>query len=235
MKLLRFIDIDMINEEKRSSVYDSKPNEFQQALCILGKSGVGKSTTTEDILRKMGYEYDLIIPTATTTSLLSQFSPSKGDIRPSRLGKLIMKAFDNPDKNFVAIIDECHKSSTIEMINDELLQSISKSRNIDRTISLDDDSAKLFTGLNKDKYGNLIIPNNFGFIFLSSKPDIITSNSDFFNRVDVKVLTKNPQDGKKPESFNDSEYFTDIAGDSLYRKSKSDVDKIKELIPDNEN
>ena len=207
---------------------------YKQSICILGKSGRGKSTTIEMILDLMKVEYDFIIPTASTTALLSQYSSkAKGYIK-SRLGKMIMDANQNKGKNYIAVFDECHKSNTIEMINDELLQCISTYRNNGkRFISVDDETADLFTGLKSNK-GNLLIPDNLGFIFLSSKPDVITDNSDFFNRVDIFVMTKQP-----PKDFDlsslinddnklvDSDYFVKVDG-----KSPEDIDTIKELNDD---
>lgn len=168
------------------------------ALCVLGKSGSGKSTTTENILESKSHIYDLITPTATSTSLLSQYSPSKGDYIPSRLGRLIMRAHGDSKKCYTAIIDECHKSSVIEMINDELLQAISTRRNRgERFISLDDDTAKLYVGLKESRGGNLLIPSNFGFIFLSSNVRVITSNPDFFNRVDIAIFPTKPKEERE--------------------------------------
>jgi hypothetical protein len=203
------------------------------AICILGSSGKGKSYTTELILDSISnLEYEFIIPSASTTNLLAQFSPSseKGGYVPSRLGKLIMKAYNNPSKNYVAVFDECHKANVIEMINDELLQCISTKRNKGRRfISLDDELSVLFSGLGEFR-GNLLIPENFGFVFLSSKPDVITSNADFFNRVDIYIMMSRPDENSIEESFDYSginiklkePYFKHFSG-----KDKSDIDLIK--------
>jgi hypothetical protein len=212
----------------------SKPrskNPFIQSICVLGKSGKGKSTTVEKILDNFRdkMEYEFIIPTSSTTNLLTQYSPKDNDLIQSRLGRLIMKASKNPKKLFTAVFDECHKSNVIEMINDELLQCISLYRNQGkRFISLDDDSAKLYSGLDVDRSGNLLLPDNFGFIFLSSKPEIIVNNPDFFNRVDIYVLTKQPK-GKEDISFSDTEYFTPVGNRENGSKSLEDIDRIKQL------
>jgi hypothetical protein len=177
-------------------------------------------------------EHELIIPSASTTNLLAQFSPSSesGGYVESRLGKIIMKAHNNPQKNYVAIFDECHKSNIIEMINDELLQCISMKRNGgNRFISSEDEISKLYKGL-KELRGNLLIPDNFGFIFLSSKPDVIISNEDFFNRVDIYVMTGKPDEKSIEDSFEYSDgkiklkepYFKYFGG-----KGKSDIDLIR--------
>jgi hypothetical protein len=169
--------------------------ENSSAICVLGESGAGKSTTIENILDAENHVFEFIIPTAATTGLLSQFSPSKGSSGGyilSRLGRMLIDASSNPNKSYTAVFDECHKTSTIDMINDELLQAISKRRNRgNRFISLDDDTADLYKGkLKNDNRGNISIPDNFGFIFISSKPKVISSNDDFFRRVDIVILKK---------------------------------------------
>ena len=167
---------------------DFAKNPFRQAICVLGGSGAGKSTTIENILDEEGHEFEFIIPSASTTGLLSQFSPSKSGYVPSKLGKMILNAYENPTQLFTAVFDECHKSNVIEMINDELLQAISTKRNAGkRFISLDDDTAELYPGTEKHR-GNILMPDNLGFIFISSKPDVIIHNDDFFNRIDIVQL-----------------------------------------------
>ena len=176
------------SEEEKESFYGFTQNKFRQAICVLGGSGAGKSTTIENILNEEGHEFEFIIPSASTTGLLSQFSPSKSGYVPSKLGKMIVNAYNNPTQLFTAVFDECHKSNVIEMINDELLQAISDKRNNgNRFISLDDDTAELYPGTEKHR-GNILIPDNLGFIFISSKPDVIIHNDDFFNRIDIVQL-----------------------------------------------
>lgn len=176
-------------------------NPFRQSICVLGESGAGKSTTIRHILEFEGHEFDQIIPSASTTGLLSQFSPSRSGYIQSRLGKLIVKAFNDPTTLYTAIFDECHKSNIIEMINDELLQAISTKRNMGRRfISLDDDTSELYKGVDFDR-GNILIPDNFGFIFISSKPRIISNNTDFFNRVDLVVLTESDREMKTSDEL----------------------------------
>ena len=167
---------------------DFSKNPFMQAICVLGGSGAGKSTTIENILESEGHDFEFIIPSASTTLLLSQFSPNKSILVPSKLGKMITNAYDNPKQLFTAVFDECHKSNVIEMINDEILQAISiKRNNGKRFITLDDDTAELYP--NSEKYrGNILIPDNLGFIFISSKPDVILHNDDFFSRIDIVML-----------------------------------------------
>ena len=166
---------------------DKNLDKKSSAICVLGKSGDGKSYTIEEILSKEGHEYEIIIPTSSTTGLLSQYSPPDKKYKLSKLGKLLIKAQENPDKLYTAVFDECHK--IVDMINDELLQAISLKRNKFRFITLDTDTDELYSSLESDR-GRRKIPDNFGFIFISSKPDIMKSNEDFASRVDFIEFTK---------------------------------------------
>jgi energy-coupling factor transporter ATP-binding protein EcfA2 len=188
-------------EENINKIKIFTKNPFRQSICVLGESGSGKSTTLEHILEFEGHEFEFIIPSASTTGLLSQFSPSRSGYIPSRLGKMIVEAFNNPTNLYTAVFDECHKSNVIEMINDELLQAISTKRNMGRRfISLDEDTSELYKGVETFR-GNILIPDNFGFIFISSKPRIISNNTDFFNRVDLVVLTEADREMKTSEEL----------------------------------
>lgn len=181
---------DIENNELVEKIKVFKKNPFRQSICVLGESGAGKSVTIENILESEGHNFEYIIPTAATTGLLAQFSPSKSGYVSSRLGRMLIEASKNPQELYTVVFDEMHKSNVIEMINDELLQAISTKRNNGiRFISLDDDTAEIYAISQLDTIrGNLIIPDNFGFIFISSKPKVISNNTDFFNRVDIVVL-----------------------------------------------
>jgi len=184
------LDLEPVEQEP---IEPSKPstNPFEQAICVLGESGAGKSYTIENILESSNHNYQFIIPTAATTGLLAQYSPSKSAYVPSRLGKMLIESSNNPSELYTAVFDECHKSNVIEMINDELLQAISLRRNRYRFISLDDDTAEVFEDSNLEvERGNIKIPDNFGFIFISSNPRVIGGNPDFFNRVDLIEVTE---------------------------------------------
>jgi hypothetical protein len=213
---LRFWLIDRVNElemkeypikkNKDESERQFVENPFKQAICVIGDSGSGKSVTIFKILKEAGHDFEFIIPSSSTTGLLSQYSPANNEYEISRFGDLILEAKENPDKCYTAVFDEMHKSNVIAMINDELLQAISTKRNKDRFISLDDDIAELYNNLkvvgddqnNPKKFrGNKVIPDNFGFIFISSKPDVIVNNSDFFNRVEIVRLKGYQEDNIK--------------------------------------
>jgi hypothetical protein len=210
---------DFIKTTEKTKEYVK--NEFMQAICVLGKSGAGKSYTIDEILDNSNHEYEFIIPSASTTGLLSQFSPSakegRGGYIPSRLGKMIENAYKNNNTFYTAVFDECHKSNIIEMINDELLQAISTERNKNRFISLDDETSDLYPSKVLDKRGNIQITDNLGFIFISSNARVISGNEDFFNRVDLVELTKEGRESVKTI-------------DDLNKLRVKDTDKKYELV-----
>jgi hypothetical protein len=169
---------------KNGYSYDSS------ALCVLGKSGSGKTYRIEKTLENSNHKMELIIPSSSTTNLLVQYS--RGGYVLSRLGRFILQANSDPSNFYTVVFDECHKY--IDMINDELLQCISTTRNNGkRFISLDPITDELFNDL-PELNGRRIIPDNLGFIFISSKEEIIRNNSDFYNRVDIITLEKSDRD-----------------------------------------
>lgn len=165
-------------------------NRESSAICVLGKSGAGKTYRIEKTLNKENHISEIIIPSSSTTNLLVQYTQGKYVL--SRLGKFILAANSDKTKCYTVVFDECHKY--IEMINDELLQCISTKRNDGlRFISLDPVTDELFEEL-PEKNGRRIISENLGFIFISSKEEVIKNNSDFYNRVDVITIDKSDRD-----------------------------------------
>jgi len=194
----RFLDPNRpLNNDKIKKPQIPVNNPFRQAICVLGDSGAGKSTTVSKVLKNENHIARVIIPTSSATGLLVQFSSSKSRYVPSTLGRMMMEADENPQNLYTAVFDEMHKGNIIEMINDELLQAISIHRNNEmRFISLDPDTAEPFTmtGLWNEDDNCIEIPNNFGFIFISSKPKVISNNPDFFNRVDLVIIEQSDRD-----------------------------------------
>lgn len=170
---------------------------LMDSLCILGESGAGKSYTIENILENENHEFKFIIPTASATGLLSQFSPSENKYILSKLGEMLIESAENPNKLYTVVFDEFHKPSIIEMINDELLQAISTKRNRFRFISLDSETINLYKNSKLEFIrGNIKIPDNFGFIFISSKPKVIANNPDLFRRLDFIYIKEDNRDIK---------------------------------------
>lgn len=168
----------------------SNSGKESSAICVLGRSGAGKTYRIEKTLDMEGHVSEVIIPSSSTTNLLVQYT--KGEYVLSRLGRFILMANSDRSKCYTVVFDECHKY--IDMINDELLQCISTKRNAGlRFISLDPVTDELFDDLSVNR-GRRIIPDNLGFIFISSKEEVIRNNSDFFNRVDIITIDKSDRD-----------------------------------------
>jgi hypothetical protein len=182
------IEKSVINPFGGESTKNSDKNT--SAICVLGESGAGKTYRIERTLENENHISEIIIPSSSTTNLLVQYT--KGEYVLSRLGNFILKANSDKSHYYTIVFDECHKY--IEMINDELLQCISTKRNDGlRFISLDPVTDKLFSEL-PEKNGRRLIPDNLGFIFISSKEAIIRDNSDFYNRVDIITINKSDRE-----------------------------------------
>lgn len=182
-------------ESKTSSInpFGGKPGS--SAICVLGDPGAGKSVTTLNALKQdSDHIYKLLIPTDMTSSLLLQFV--RGELRLNMLSKMIIAAYKNPDKLYTILIDEFHKPLTIRRVNDELLQAISTKRYsgtrfISSDIAYELISEELLESLEEEQFsyhGNIKIPDNFGFIFLSSKPSVVVDNEDLFDRLDILYI-----------------------------------------------
>lgn len=168
-------------------------NDIKDTLCVVGESGHGKSTTVKKVLENYNnVDYRYIIPTTSTSGLLYQYSTISGSYVPSTMCKLINNAQSNPNKVYIAVIDECHKQTTLNMINDELLQALSTERNNgNRVISnlyVNKDGNSLYPNLEKDEFGRLKLPDNFGIILISSKLDVIKNNDDLYNRIKNNII-----------------------------------------------
>ena len=168
------------------------------SLCILGKSGSGKTTTTEQALENMGHEYLVYIPIEGEYTF-SQFTGQSFEM--SSLGEFIMMAQNNPDKYYTVIFDECHRPITISKLNTDLLQALSSRRNRggERFFTMDRLTKKMYTKSDefekslKEVTGKVLVPDNFGIVCLSSQPAVICRNEDFLNRVDIVVFDKRYQ------------------------------------------
>jgi len=178
--------------EFMDNIRTPKQNPFggvknSSAICILGESGVGKSYRVEKTLENAGHEFEYIMPSSFMTNLLVQYKAGQGYVL-NTLGKAILEANENPDKLYTIVFDECHKY--INLINDEILQALSKKRNNGvRFISLDIETDQFFEEL-PIKNGRRIISDNLGFILASSKEEIVRENPDLKNRVDYITLTE---------------------------------------------
>jgi hypothetical protein len=199
-------DVEELTDET-NHIEEYEKNPFggvleSSTLCILGKSGSGKTTSTEIALDEMGHEYEIMIPIEGEYTF-SQFTGQGFEM--SSFGEFLMRANNNPDKCYTAIFDECHRPITINKLNTELLQALSRKRNRDgkRFITMDRSTKRMYL-VPSDEFpiplteerGKILIPDNFGIICLSSNPAIICRNPDFLNRVDLVVFTQSDRDVK---------------------------------------
>jgi len=152
------------------------------SLCITGDSGVGKTYRIEETFND--HNIEIVIPSISTTGLLTQFSTRKKDYIPGVIGEILIDAAKNVDKLYTIILDEIHKDRFIDMINDELLQCISTKRNSGRYLpKMDSETDQLFSDLELNK-GRRKITDNVGFVFITSNEDAIDFNKDFKNRIE---------------------------------------------------
>jgi energy-coupling factor transporter ATP-binding protein EcfA2 len=194
---------EFIKTPEKPKVYVRNPfgckeedGEETSALCILGKSGSGKTTTTEQALDLMGHEYLLYIPIEGEYT----FSQYTGEgFEMSSLGEFVMRAQKDPSRCYTVIFDECHRPITISKLNTDLLQALSSRRNRggERFFTMDRVTKRMYTTPSeefpiplKEKSGKILVPDNFGIVCLSSQPAVICRNEDFLNRVDLSVFQK---------------------------------------------
>lgn len=190
-----YIDNDISNASEPTVLYKNRvQNKLAQAICIIGDSGVGKSYRVNKTLENEGHKTLFIIVDNMWQHLLFDYSPIDRIYYLTKVGKFIKKSYEDPANNYTIVIDECHKN--LEIINDVLLQAISTKRNDGkRFISLNSLVDKEFDFL-PESNGNRLLPSNLGFIFISSKSDIIEGNDDLKNRIEIIGLTESDQEDK---------------------------------------
>jgi hypothetical protein len=126
--------------------------------------------------------------------ILFDYSPNDRKYCLTKVGEFIKMASNDVENHYTIVIDECHKN--LEIINDVLLQAISTKRNEGiRFISLNSLVDKEFDFLQLDN-GNRVLPSNLGFLFISSKSDIIEGNDDLKNRIEIIELIESDQANK---------------------------------------
>lgn len=173
-------------------------NPFRESICILGDPGVGKSVTAINVISEdTDHKFYLCIPTDLSTSMLVQFV--RGELVLNKISKMIISAYKNPKIKYTVLIDEFHKPLTIKRVNDELLQAISLKRYKERRFISSEIAESFIEPELKDLFldekdftyhGNIEIPSNFGFVFLSSKPNVIVDNEDLYDRMNIIYLRK---------------------------------------------
>jgi len=181
-------------EPKVNSIANRVNNKLTQAICIIGDSGVGKTYRVNKTLENEGHKTLFIIIDNMWQHLLFDYSPIDRKYYLTKVGEFIKKAYNDAENNYTIVIDECHKN--LEIINDVLLQAISTKRNDGvRFLALNSLVEKEFDFLPAIN-GNRVLPSNLGFLFISSKSDIIEGNDDLKNRIEIIELTESDQTDK---------------------------------------
>lgn len=182
-------------EPKVNSIANRVNNKLTQAICIIGDSGVGKTYRVNKTLENEGHKTLFIIIDNMWHHLLFDYSPIDRKYYLTKVGEFIKKAYNDAENNYTIVIDECHKN--LEIINDVLLQAISTKRNDGvRFLALNSLVEKEFDFLPAIN-GNRVLPSNLGFLFISSKSDIIEGNDDLKNRIEIIELTESDQADKE--------------------------------------
>ena len=169
-------------------------NKLAQAICVIGDSGVGKSYRVNKTLENEKHNTLFIIVDNMWQHILFDYSPNDRTYRLTKVGEFIKTASEDVSNFYTIVIDECH--TNLEIINDSLLQAISIKRNDGvRFLSLNSLVDEEFNFLPEFK-GNRILPDNLGFLFISSKSAVIEGNDDLNNRIEIIELELNDQDDK---------------------------------------
>jgi hypothetical protein len=163
-------------------------NPLNQAICILGESGNGKTFTTMATLENEEHDILYQILDEHQEHILYEYLPHEQNYELSKVGDFILKANSNPNKYFTIVFDECHKY--LDKVNNSLLQCLSLERNNGvRFLQNDRRINNLYNDLEDCTYGKKI-PDNLGFVFISSKPSNIEANEDFKNRLKFYEIQK---------------------------------------------
>lgn len=227
LNFAKFREKPVERAEQPSKTQSVVKNTFKQSICVLGAAGAGKSLTTINSLKgEKNHFFKLLIPDDMRVSILLKFEA--GEMKLNSLSKMIIKAYENPQNKYTVLIDEFHKPITLRRVNDELLQAISTKRYggvrfISSETAFDEISKELEKlGIKEDIYdyhGNIVIPDNFGFILLSSKPDVIVDNDDLYGRLDIvylresdrtKFTTVNDFDESRIHTYEDKKEFKNL-------------------------
>jgi hypothetical protein len=162
------------------------------SICVTGESGNGKSYRVEKTLTYNNHKFIFETLDPTSTGILTQYQ--SGTYLRNNVGDFIIGAQQDPTNYYTVVLDECHKDGFIDRINAELLQCLSSKRNDGlRYFQTNKITDNLFSELEL-RNGRRIIPDNLGFILITSKPDIIHYNDDIKNRVDVINLKLEDRD-----------------------------------------
>jgi hypothetical protein len=167
-------------------------DEFNSSsLFVVGQSGSGKSTRILSLLRKNEHKIILIgAENAPSPNLLLDYDQNEGYV-PSDIAEFIISAKKDPKHFYTIVFDECHEY--IDEIKRSILHAISTKRGEKRFFGVRKSVRNFFEDLDTYESTSKVIPDNVGFIFISSKPDVFEYHADFMGRVDkVEVKREDP-------------------------------------------
>ena len=180
-------------------------DEFNSsALFVVGTSGAGKSTRILKLLRQHNHKIILIgAENAPSPNLLLDYDQNEGYV-PSDIAEFIISAKKDPKHFYTIIFDECHEY--IDEIKRSILHAISTKRGEKRFFGVRKSVRGFFEDLESYETTSKIVPDNVGFIFISSKPDVFEYHADFMGRVDkFEVNREDPY-----PTYPDIKYIKDI-------------------------
>ena len=167
-------------------------DEFNSsALFVIGLSGSGKSTRILNLLRENGHKLILIgAENAPSPNLLLDYDQNEGYV-PSDIAEFIISAKKDPKHFYTIVFDECHEY--IDEIKRSILHAISNKRGEKRFFGVKKSVRHFFEDLETYEITSKVVPDNVGFIFISSKPKVFEYHADFMGRVDkVEVKREDP-------------------------------------------
>jgi len=198
---------------------DVAKNPFSKAICVIGRSGHGKTVTVEKILINENHEYTLINKSDMRNSLIVDYTVGVGN-EPGDFLKMIINAYDNPTKLYTLVFDEAH--DYISKIKDDFIQALG-GRGIIRSVSASSNVLDRLLPKNVERLGNnrVVIPDNVGIILLTSKPVIILGNVDIAKRLDIVNIGRVSYDQIRSGTISTSK--------DILSYKMSDTDKQKYL------
>jgi len=214
-KILKPSEFEKPSEDTLPIIYRQNPFggvPKSEAVCVTGKSDIGKSSKVEMMLKGLGHKMiEIDIPTTTRGLLVERSLSKKGKTELGDVGYWILEAAkpENKDNLYTFVFDECHYPRKLNMINSELFFCLSKRKNNGlRTIKTTRETEHLFSSLEpvEDRPNSRIIPDNVGFIFISSQGESLEETPDFSTRVNFAHLTTQDfvpdEELKNPKKFS---------------------------------
>ena len=235
---------DFLNESTSYSNYVKNPFGCRQedgtetsALLVLGESGVGKSVRIVKTLKESGHKCMYVHgsglgrklgPNNTfvrgTSLLYHEDIPAmikrNEDLPPniklpsiyklSGLSEFILEAFRDPSNYYTVVFE--HVNGYIDVVEDELKQCLSSKFNGGKRYVF----GRLFKNELPNDAGCSLIPDNLGFILVTSDENLLSGNDGMMNRLTLVNLDMSDRD----REFTIDELL------NIGNKSENDTDSV---------